>query len=196
MLNITPRALFASIFASVFASTMLIGLCTTASANPKSDAMQEPEIQMIKIKSNDQETVELEVVNNFEDAKIYKIDKLDLENEAHLQAVLFDLDESTRKNVIDALKELGKNKDRLNRNVGEMEEIKKMMVLRTGEIEGLEAILDETSNTHIITALKNVENLKPMIAKSKADALISLLEGGEFTPEQLDRIQSALDSKR
>jgi hypothetical protein len=118
-----------------------------------------------------------------------------------LEEKLSNLDEETRKTVMDALQGIHMSGD------GEAHvSLEKVFVMNNGDSQRVEFIGGEDANIDIEVIGKNGHKMvrkhfihadgDNSILKGHTDAIAKLIERGEFSRDELDKIQAALDAKR
>ncbi|WP_395339644.1 hypothetical protein PN836_015010 [Ningiella sp. W23] len=187
--------LLTCLFASspVFAQTSS-ELSVTESENAKN------KMELIQIKATDEDKVKVKVITDMEDAKEYEVHKLDLENEEYLNSVFYDLQEGTRKSVVDSLQAMANLEENGETFAHRFKDKRKVLMINTGELEDLERMISTAVDEDVVAAVaKMTENsgkLSSIIARSKAEAVLELIDSSSFTAEQLEQIQNALQNKQ
>ena len=119
-----------------------------------------------------------------------------------LKDKLTNLDDETRETVLEALKELSGNEphDLMKMKHGGKH---KVIVVNKGDGQLMKMSDDndieiqiDGDEGHIMRKHIVIEDDSYDIIKGHSDAIAKLIERGEFTQQELDRIQAALDAKR
>lgn len=138
----------------------------------------------------------------------------ELADDAALETRLAILDKKTRKTVMQALQGTRHMVDG-SMDLAKLVEMKKhgahkVMVINGGEghvaHEDLEVLVDFDSDDHqshklvrkhvIVDGTTTLTQGEHTVIKGHSDAIVRLIEKGEFSQEELDSIQAALDAKR
>jgi hypothetical protein len=186
------------------AKNLLVALVTgsffvAGAINAKSQTI----VKTIELRADDNQETAIHVTAG-EDAISYTFSKEELEDPAFLEDALSELDDDTRTTVLNALQGIktgdGKlfiQKDGENLDLDldlDISKDAKVMVLHKGDgsIANLSGNFDHGSIIKQYFKVKHGDKL----TAGHSGLITKLIEGGEFTPEQLDKIQAALDNKR
>jgi hypothetical protein len=190
MMNTLSKNLIAS---AVFASFVLAGAIHAGVASA-SDDVQHKLVEIKAVKGHDL-TVWVEKNG---DAKTIILDANELQNKEALLAKLAELDEDTRNTVLKTLEEVksgpeGKtlHNERvfvMNKGEGQVIDIDENQVSIVGE--------DAGGKHHMVKQIFIDDGSPAMSLKGHADAITQLIDRGEFSREELDKIQAAIDAKR
>lgn len=162
--------------------------------------IEQQDVKVIKIESeidsvgdgltDGDSRIEVKVSDSQDNARVFTFTGEELDDLAQVEFELSDLDRVTQKTVIDVLEKI-KNQD-IQLHLDEAtENLEQVFILKNENIKATkQAIKDlEASQIHHSDVIQ-------LIGKSSAQSITRMLERGDFTQEQLDEIQRALDSKR
>lgn len=169
-----------SAVAALAISALTIG-CATAKENV--------EFKTIKIDAEDEITI---AVDEDGDKNVFMFDMSALDDLSVLDERLIDMPEDTRLRIREALEKL-KASDIERKLSGMIPELERKFIV-------LEREMNNADLSEALESLESFEDKKIDIVKifnqNSAERISRSIEKGEFTREQLDQIQAALDAKR
>ena len=134
--------------------------------------------------------VEVKVLDNNEKARIFTFDGSALDDLAQVEFELSELDPETQQTVMNVLEQV-KNQDFEFHLDEASKNLEQIFILENEKIEATEEALRILGESHNLNG-----DVFKFIQKSSSKSISRMIEKGDFTQEQLDQIQRALDSKR
>lgn len=193
------------IFTKHMLAGLLVGSVALVGAVTADDHVTDVRHKVIKINADTQNDVKIMVDEaGSSDVVVFKLDELN--DQAVIDEKLAHLDEQTRETVLNALqgvKHIGSANFDHTGLLGDIK--KKVMVLHKGEghvaMAHADADVDfefevsdedggKTYRKHIILGDEH------HVLKGHTSAIVRMIEKGEFSQDELDEIQAALDAKR
>ena len=164
---------------------------------------------VVEIRADKEKLTTVKVESNGVE-EIIELTPEELADDVILETRLSILDEKTRSTVLKALQGTRHMVDG-SIDLTQFAEMKKhghhkVMVINSGDshlahnIEDLDTVVEFASNDDkfhkVVRQHVIVDGMDNTILKGHSDAIVRLIERGEFSPEELDSIQAALDAKR
>ena len=134
--------------------------------------------------------VEVIVLDYNEKAGIFTFDGSALDDLAQVEFELSELDPETQQTVMNVLEQV-KNQDFEFHLDEASKNLEQIFILENEKIEATEEALRILGESHNLNG-----DVFKFIQKSSSKSISRMIEKGDFTQEQLDQIQRALDSKR
>lgn len=164
---------------------------------------------IVEIRANKEQLTTVKVETNGI-KEIIELTPEELSDEDLLESRLSILDDKTRDTVMQALQGTRHIVDG-SMDFSRFEEMAKhgqhkMVVINGGDghvahtVEDVDVLVDFASNDDkfhkVVRKHVIVDGMENTVLKGHTDAIVRLIEKGEFSPEELDSIQAALDAKR
>ena len=151
----------------------------------------ETEVKSLRGRGNeDTGKVEVRVLDNDEKARVFTFDGSALDDLAQVEFELSELDPETQQTVMNVLEQV-KNQDFEFHLDEASKNLEQIFILENEKIEATEEALRILGESHNLNG-----DVFKFIQKSSSKSISRMIEKGDFTQEQLDQIQRALDSKR
>lgn len=152
--------------------------------------------KIIEVKRNADAVSKIEIEED-DDVKVIELTTVELDDPAVLESKLADLDEDTRAIVMDALNSsnnrFGKELAFISSQSPSELSIERLKVKR-GDIDAINIETDIDGGREVIVLNRGEATFKGVL-KGHHQAIINLIEKGEFTRDELNEIRKALDAK-
>lgn len=184
-----------------FLAKILLAAAITGSLALTGALFAEEEIKHQKIEINALRGGDINVmVDTNGNAQTVTLSEAELADSELLEIKLANLDDETRETVLQELKGLLENEAHDPSMIMHGED-HKVIVVKKGsgllmKMSGDNDIDIDLDKRHVIQKRIVLEDDSYDIIKDHTDAIAKLIERGEFSPQELDRIQAALDAKR